>query len=450
MARLKTVRSARLFLAAKKVIPGGVNSPVRAFRSVGGTPLFIARAKGSSVTDVDGNSYIDYVGSWGPMILGHAHPKVVKAIHRAADKGTSYGAPTEGEVILANLIRRAFPSMDRVRLVSSGTEAAMSAVRLARGFTGRDKILKFEGCYHGHADSMLVKAGSGALTFGQPDSPGVPKDLARHTLTASFNDLSTVRRLFEMNHGQIAAIIVEPVPGNMGVVPPRPGFLEALRKISKQEGTLLVFDEVISGFRVAFGGAQELYGVVPDITVLGKIIGGGLPVGAFGGRADVMDALSPVGPVYQAGTLSGNPLAVSAGIACLAELAAKGTYRKLAGKADYLAEGLERVMIRSGVPTWTNRVGSMWTTFFQPGPVVDYVTAKKSDTAAYARYFHGLLSRRVYIAPSQFEAGFVSLAHSRRDLDRTIAAAREALKAAKEIPRGGKHSAAASADVPRL
>jgi glutamate-1-semialdehyde 2,1-aminomutase len=367
------------------------------------------------------------------MILGHAHPSVVASIRRAAGKGTSYGAPTEGEVVLASLIRNAFPSMEKVRLVSSGTEAAMSAVRLARGYTDRDKIVKFEGCYHGHADSMLVKAGSGALTFGQPDSPGVPKDLARHTLTATFNDIDSVRRLFGRNKGQIAAVIVEPVPGNMGVVLPAPGFLEALRKITRQERALLVFDEVISGFRVAFGGAQELFGVGPDLTVLGKIIGGGLPVGAFGGRRDVMDALSPVGPVYQAGTLSGNPLAVAAGIACLTELAAKGTYKKLGDKADYLAEGLHGAFEKSGVPTWTNRVGSMWTTFFQKGPVVDYATAKRSDTAAYAGYFHGLLARGVYTAPSQFEAGFVSLAHTRAQLDRTIAAARQVL-------RGGRFS----------
>ena len=424
MDRLKTKKSRKLFQEAMKIIPGGVNSPVRAFRSVGGTPLFIARAKGATVTDVDGNTFIDYVSSWGPMILGHADSKVVSAIRSALGKGTSYGAPTEGEIELAKRIRNAFPSMGKVRLVSSGTEAAMSAVRLARGFTGRDKIVKFEGCYHGHADSMLVKAGSGALTFGQPDSPGVPADLAQHTLTATFNDFVSVRRLFDKNKGQISAVIVEPVPGNMGVIPPAPGFLDSLRKLTSQEGALLIFDEVISGFRVAFGGAQELLGIAPDLTVLGKIIGGGLPVGAFGGRGDIMDALSPVGPVYQAGTLSGNPLAVAAGIACLDELAKKGTYRKLNEKADYLAEGLHGVFEKSGVPTWTNRVGSMWTTFFQRGPVVDYATAKRSDTAAYAKYFHRMLGRGIYIAPSQFEAGFVSLAHTRKDLDRTIAAAK--------------------------
>ena len=424
---MKTTVSRRLFREAQKVIPGGVNSPVRAFRSVGGTPLFIAKAKGAAIIDADGNRFIDHVSSWGPMILGHAHPKVVSAVRQAADRGTSYGAPTAGEVELARLIRKAFPSIEKVRLVSSGTEAAMSVVRLARGYTGRDKIIKFEGCYHGHADSMLVKAGSGALTFGQPDSPGVPRDLAKHTLTATFNDLASVRRLLESNRGKVAALLVEPIPGNMGVILPAPGFLEGLRALTKRAGALLVFDEVISGFRVALGGAQELYGVVPDLTVLGKIIGGGLPVGAFGGKREVMDALSPTGPVYQAGTLSGNPLAVAAGIAALSLLMKRGTYRTLAEKADYLGEGLQGVFSKSDRPTWTNRVGSMWTTFFQKGPVTDYRSAKRSDTAAYARFFHGMLSNGVYLAPSQFEAGFVSLAHTRRDLDRTISAARKTL-----------------------
>ncbi len=426
---MKTSTSRKLFRQAQKVIPGGVNSPVRAFRSVGGTPLFVAKAKGATVTDADGNTFLDYVSSWGPMILGHAHPGIVSAIRKAAGRGTSYGAPTAGETALANLIRNAFPSIEKVRLVSSGTEAAMSAVRLARGITGRDKIVKFEGCYHGHADPMLVKAGSGALTFGQPDSPGVPEDTAKHTLTASFNDAASVRRLFERNRGEIAAVIVEPIPGNMGVVLPTPGFLDELREITRTSGSLLIFDEVITGFRVAFGGAQELFGMKPDLTVLGKIIGGGLPVGAFGGKRDVMAALSPEGPVYQAGTLSGNPLAVAAGIAALTDLSKKNTYRKLAQKADYLGEGLHGAFQKARVPTWTNRVGSMWTTFFQEGPVVDYVTAKKSDTVAYGRFFHAMLARGIYLAPSQFEAGFVSLAHSRRDLDRTIRAAREVLSA---------------------
>jgi len=428
VTRLKTTTSSRLFALAKHRIPGGVNSPVRAFRSVGGTPLFIERAKGAAVRDVDGNVFIDYVGSWGPMILGHAHPKVVTAIRQAAGRGTSYGAPTPGEVGLANLVRKAFPSIEKVRLVSSGTEAAMSAVRLARGYTGRDKIIKFEGGYHGHADAMLVSAGSGALTFGLPDSPGVPADTAKHTLTAKFNDIASVRRLFERNKGQVAALLVEPIPGNMGVVPPVPGFLQQLRELTKKHGALLVFDEVISGFRVAFGGAQELFGVFPDLTVLGKILGGGLPVGAFGGRKDVMDALAPAGPVYQAGTLSGNPLAVAAGIASLTELSRKGAYRELNAKADYLARGLSGAFASAGVPSYTNRVGSMWTTFFQKGPVTDYASAKRSDTKRYAKYFHGLLERGVYIAPSQFEAGFVSLAHGKRDLDRTIAAVRSVLE----------------------
>ena len=427
MAALKTSTSAKLFAVAKELIPGGVNSPVRAFRSVGGTPLFIERAKGSTVRDVDGNVYIDYVGSWGPMILGHAHPKVVAAIRAASGRGTSYGAPTPGEVGLAHLIRKAFPSIEKVRLVSSGTEAAMSAVRLARGYTGRDKIIKFEGGYHGHADAMLVSAGSGALTFGLPDSPGVPRETAKHTLTAKFNDIASVKRLLERNVKQVAAVIIEPIPGNMGVVPPAPGFLNELRSLTKKHGALLIFDEVITGFRVAFGGAQELFEVVPDLTILGKIIGGGLPMGAFGGRKQIMNALAPEGPVYQAGTLSGNPLAVAAGIAALTELSRKGAYAELSARSDYLAAGLAKAFASSGVPFYTNRVGSMWTTFFQKGPVTDYASAKKSDTKRYAKYFHELLKRGVYIAPSQFEAGFVSLSHSKRDMDRTVAAVRSAL-----------------------
>jgi glutamate-1-semialdehyde 2,1-aminomutase len=427
VVRLKTTTSSKLFALAKTLIPGGVNSPVRAFGSVGGTPLFVERAKGSAIRDVDGNTFIDYVGSWGPMILGHAHPKVVAAIKAAASRGTSYGAPTPGEVGLSHIIRKAFPSIEKVRLVSSGTEAAMSAVRLARGYTGRDKIVKFEGGYHGHADAMLVSAGSGALTFGLPDSPGVPKEVAKHTLTAKFNDAASVKRLLERNRGQVAAVIVEPIPGNMGVVLPAPGFLAELRSLTKKHGALLVFDEVISGFRVAFGGAQELFGIVPDLTVLGKIIGGGLPVGAFGGRKEIMDELSPVGPVYQAGTLSGNPLAVAAGIAALTELSQRDVYKELNAKADYLAERMAKAFAASGVPAYTNRAGSMWTTFFQKGPVTDYASAKRSDTRRYAKYFHGLLERGVYIAPSQYEAGFVSLAHTKRDLDRTVAAAKAAL-----------------------
>jgi len=434
LAALKiTASSNRLFTEAKELIPGGVNSPVRAFRSVGGTPLFIERAKGSSVRDVDGNVYIDYVGSWGPMILGHAHPKVVDAVRAAAKRGTSYGAPTPGEIELARLIRKAFPSIEKVRLVSSGTEAAMTAVRLARGYTGRDKIIKFEGGYHGHADAMLVSAGSGALTFGLPDSPGVPKEIAKHTLTAKFNDIASLERLFEQNEHQVAAVIVEPIPGNMGVVPPTHGFLDELRSLTQKYGALLIFDEVITGFRVAFGGAQELFGVIPDLTILGKIIGGGLPVGAFGGRKEIMDALAPEGPVYQAGTLSGNPLAVAAGIAAITELSRKGVYEELAYKADYLAAEMSKVFTSSGIPFYTNRAGSMWTTFFQKGPVTDYACAKQSDTKLYSLYFHELLKRGVYIAPSQFEAGFVSLAHSKHDLDRTVKAAKSALASLKTI-----------------
>ncbi len=431
MAKLKTAKSKKLFTAAQAVIPGGVNSPVRAFRSVGGTPLFIEKAKGATVTDVDGNTFIDFVSSWGPMILGHANPKILAAIRAAAVKGTSYGAPTEGEITLATMIRKAIPSIQKVRLVSSGTEAAMSAIRLARGFTGRDGILKFEGCYHGHADSMLVKAGSGVITFGAPDSPGVPADLAKHTLTVPFNDLEAVKAVFAKNKGKIAALIVEPIPANMGVIIPQPGFLEALREITKKEGTLLIFDEVITGFRVAYGGAQELFGITPDLTVLGKIIGGGLPVGAFGGRKDVMDCLSPVGPVYQAGTLSGNPLAVAAGIACLTELSQKGIYQLLNDKADYLAGKLSAVLKESGVANYTNRAGSLWTTFFQKGPVTDYATAKKSDAERYGAFFRGMLEQGIYLAPSQFEAGFVSLAHTKAQLDATADAAKAVLKKLK-------------------
>jgi glutamate-1-semialdehyde 2,1-aminomutase len=431
MAKLKIAKSKKLFAAAQAVIPGGVNSPVRAFRSVGGSPLFIEKAKGATVTDVDGNTFIDFVSSWGPMILGHANPKVLAAIKAAAVKGTSYGAPTEGEITLANLIRKAMPSIQKVRLVSSGTEAAMSAIRLARGFTGRDGILKFEGCYHGHADSMLVKAGSGVITFGAPDSPGVPADLAKHTLTVPFNDLDAVKAAFAKNKGKIAALIVEPIPANMGVIIPQPGFLEALREITKKEGALLIFDEVITGFRVAFGGAQEVFGITPDLTVLGKIIGGGLPVGAFGGRKEIMDALSPVGPVYQAGTLSGNPLAVAAGIACLTELSQPGIYRLLNDKADYLAGRLSEVLKGSGVQNYTNRAGSLWTTFFQKGPVTDYASAKKSDAEAYGKFFRGMLEQGIYLAPSQFEAGFVSLAHTKAQLDATADAAKTVLKKLK-------------------
>ncbi len=426
---MKTARSKKLFSIAKNHIPGGVNSPVRAFKSVGGTPLFISRAKGSRVYDEDGNVFIDYVGSWGPMILGHAPSPVIREIRRAAGRGTSFGAPTNLETELARLIKKRFPSMERLRLVSSGTEADMSAIRLARGYTGRDRIIKFEGCYHGHADSLLVKAGSGATTLGVPDSPGVPKSLARETLNARFNDIESVKLLVKKNRGKVACLIVEPIPGNMGVILPRDGFLEEVRKITRKEGIVLIFDEVISGFRVAPGGAQELYGIKPDLTILGKIIGGGLPVGAFGGKREIMECISPEGPVYQAGTLSGNPLAVTAGITTLKLLGNRKIYRDLKRRATHLVSSLEDISKKEGVEAVINRVGSMFTTFFTgEREVFDYETAKKSNLKKYGLYFHGMLEEGIYFAPSQFEAGFVSSAHSDRDIEKTITAARKVMK----------------------
>lgn len=425
---MKTTRSQKLFAVAQHYIPGGVNSPVRAFRSVGGQPRFVQRAKGSRIYDVDGNSYIDYVLSWGPMILGHAPPTVVKALQRAAAKGTSYGAPTELEVRLAQMIRNAFPSMGKVRLVSSGTEAAMSAIRVARAFTKRDAILKFEGCYHGHGDYLLAKAGSGLATLGIPDSPGVPADFAKHTLTAPYNDLRAVRQLVAQHADHLAAIIVEPIAGNMGVVPPAPDFLAGLREVTREYGLLLIFDEVISGFRVAYGGAQTLYGVTPDLTVLGKIIGGGLPVGAYGGRKEIMDLIAPMGPVYQAGTLSGNPLAVTAGIETLKRLRSPGLYKKLEERSGRLAQGLGEATRKAGVDLYQTRVGSMMGLFFTKGPVVDWSSAKQSDTQRYAKFFHRMLEQGVYFAPSQFEAAFLSTAHSSADIEKTIRAARDAMK----------------------
>ncbi len=425
---MKTTRSAKLFAEAQHLIPGGVNSPVRAFRSVGGHPRFIARAKGSRLYDVDGNAYIDYVLSWGPMILGHAAPSVISAIKKAAGQGTSYGAPTELEVTLAKAIRDAFPSMEKIRLVSSGTEAVMSAIRVARGFTKRDGILKFEGCYHGHSDYLLAKAGSGLATLGIPDSPGVPADFAKHTLTAPYNDINAVRQLIGRHRNQVACIIVEPIAGNMGVVPPAPGFLPALRQLTADNDILLIFDEVISGFRVGYGGAQALYGIKPDLTVLGKIIGGGLPVGAYGGRHDIMDLIAPSGPVYQAGTLSGNPLAVSAGLATLKELKARGVYKKLDDQSAALAKGIGEAAKKAGIPLTQTRVGSMLTAFFTPGPVVDWNTAKQSDTKRYGQFFHHMLEQGLYLAPSQFEAAFLSTAHTSRDVDQTIKAAAAAFK----------------------
>jgi glutamate-1-semialdehyde 2,1-aminomutase len=397
---------------------------------VGGTPLFIARGKGATIWDVDGNSYVDYLASWGPLIAGHAHPGVVAAIHEAANKGTSFGAPTESELELAELVKQAFPSIDLVRFVSSGTEATMSALRLARAATGRDMILKFDGGYHGHADGLLVQAGSGPLTLGQPDSPGVPQESARQTLSIPYNDLAAVRDAFQAHPEQIAAVIVEPVAGNMGVVPPEPGFLEHLRTLTREHGALLIFDEVITGFRIALGGAQERFRVVPDLTCLGKIVGGGLPVGAYGGRRDLMERISPLGPVYQAGTLSGNPLAMAAGAATLRLLTEPGVYTHLETLSARLADGLNEAARAAEVPYIANRVGSMFTGFFCPGPVTDYASAKKADTQVYARFFHAMLDRGVYTAPSQFESGFVSLAHTPADIDATIDAATEAFKVA--------------------
>jgi glutamate-1-semialdehyde 2,1-aminomutase len=419
--------SRRLFQEASRYFPGGVNSPVRAFRAVGGDPFFVSCAKGSRVTDVDGKSYIDYVGSWGPMILGHAHPSVVAAIQRAAESGTSFGAPTELETRLAKLVQAAFPSMERMRFVSSGTEACMSALRVARGFTGRDAVVKFEGCYHGHADSLLVKAGSGAITFGVPDSLGVPGDLARYTLTLPYNDLGAVRAIFSQRGTEIAAIIIEPVAGNMGVIPPQEGFLSGLREITRQHGALLIFDEVITGFRIAWGGAQEVSGVQADLTCLGKIVGGGLPVGVYGGRAEIMEQVAPLGGIYQAGTLSGNPLAMAAGVQALSLLQAPGFYADLEAKGKRLAEGLAEAATASGVSVHTNRVGSMLTSFFTGVAVTDYATAKTSDTKRYGGFFRAMLDRGVSLAPSQFEAAFISAAHSTEDLDETVVAAREAL-----------------------
>ncbi|MBI3961236.1 MAG: glutamate-1-semialdehyde 2,1-aminomutase [Deinococcus sp.] len=428
---MKTQRSSELFAQAQRYLPGGVNSPVRAFRAVGRDPLFIARAQGAYVWDADGNQYLDYVCSWGPLILGHAHPQVVKAVQETAAKGTSFGAPCQLEVELARLVCILMPAIEKVRLVNSGTEACMSALRLARAFTGREKIIKFAGCYHGHADFLLVQAGSGVATLGLPDSPGVPRAAAQHTLTARFNDLASVRRLLEAQPKEVAAIIVEPVMGNAGCISPQPGFLPGLRELCDEFGALLIFDEVMTGFRVARGGAQQRYGVWPDLTTLGKIIGGGLPVGAYGGRGDIMHLVAPEGPVYQAGTLSGNPLAMAAGLATLQALQAPGVYEQLEALTKRLVDGLAAVSRQAGVPSYTTYVGSMFSAFFTSREVVDYDTAKTSDTQLFARYFRQMLERGIYLAPSQFEAGFVSLAHTEKDIDRTIQAHSEALAVAK-------------------
>jgi len=427
----RTPKSDRLFAKAQTVIPGGVNSPVRAFKAVGRGPLFIKRARGAYIWDVDGNKFIDYVGSWGPMILGHAHPRILRALRDAANRGTSFGAPTELEVKMAELITRIVPSVEVVRMVNSGTEATMSAVRLARAFTNREKIIKCEGCYHGHGDSFLIKAGSGAMTLGVPDSPGVPAGVAGGTLTAPFNDLAAVRRLAKQFSGAVAAIIVEPVVGNMGCVPPKPGFLEGLRELCNDQRIILIFDEVMTGFRLALGGAQELFGVTPDLTTLGKIIGGGLPVGAYGGKKEIMDLVAPSGPMYQAGTLSGNPLAMAAGFEMLTILSArKSIYRELEKKAMELEEGIRENLQRLGLGLTFNRLGSMFTLFFTEQEVTDYPSAKSSDTRRFARYFNAMLEQGIYLPPSQFEAAFLSAVHSPTDIEATLKASLRALRAA--------------------
>lgn len=418
--------SERAFAAAKQVIPGGVNSTVRAFKAVGGTPVFVREAQGAYLTDVDGNRYLDYVLSWGPMILGHAHPAVVEAIRDAAGRGTSYGTPTEYETELAQLIVDAVPSVEKVRFCSSGTEATANAIRLARGFTGREKFIKFAGCYHGSADAFLISAGSSALTMGVPDSKGVTAGTARDTIIVPYNDAAAVRAAFEQNPGQIAAVIVEPYVGNMGFVLPQPGFLNALRSLTRDHGALLIFDEVMTGFRVALGGVQAREGVLPDLTTLGKVIGGGLPVGAFGGRADILDRLTPDGDIFQAGTLSGNPLAMAAGIATL-RLLSDATYAHLERLGRRLTTGMADVFRRRGVPHTVAAAGSMMGFFFTAGPVTDLTSAKTSDTALYGRFFHAMLDRGIYFAPAQFEAGFLSLAHTEAEIERTIAAADDAL-----------------------
>jgi len=433
-------RSEQLFQKAQALLPGGVNSPVRAFKSVGGHPIFFSHGKGAHLFDVDGNRYIDYVGSWGPLILGYSHPVVVEALKREVERATSFGAPTEVEVELAELVIEMVPSIEMVRMVNSGTEATMSAIRLARAYTGRPKIIKFSGCYHGHGDSFLIQAGSGATTLGVPTSPGVTEATARDTLIARFNDLDSVQALVEAYPDQIAAVILEPVAGNMGVVPPVDGFLQGLRQLTRKHGILLIFDEVMTGFRVARGGAQERYGVEPDLTTLGKIIGGGLPVGAYGGRRDIMEMVAPSGPVYQAGTLSGNPLAMRAGLETLRLLNQPGFYEELERKAARLEEGIRENLRELGLPFYMTRVGSMGCLFFSEQTVVDYDTALTADTELYARYFRGMLERGIYLAPSQFEAFFVSAAHTEEDLERTIQANREVLKAILHSPTNDTNS----------
>ena len=427
---MSRTQSELLFAEALRCIPGGVNSPVRAFRAVGGQPFFTARAFGARLEDVDGNVYIDYVGTWGPAILGHAFPKIIRAVQEAAGRGTSFGTPNPLEMRLAKWVLESVPSIQKIRFCNSGTEATMSAVRLARGFTGRDKIIKFDGCYHGHSDSLLVKAGSGALTLGYPDSAGVPAAFTQHTIVLPFNDEAAVRAAFEANPDQIAGIILEPVPGNAGLYLPKPGYLDFLRRMTAENRALLIFDEVMTGFRLARGGAQQIYHITPDLSCFGKIIGGGLPVGAFGGRAEIMDCLAPIGPVYQAGTLSGNPLAMAAGIAALEELASGEVYQHLEELGAALEAGMRDAAKSAGVPVQFQRAGSMFCGYFTETPVWNVSDAMRSDRQRLARYFHGMLERGIYLAPSQFEAGFISAAHTMQDIEKTVSAAAEAMKAA--------------------
>jgi len=432
---MSETRSRRLFETAAHIFPGGVNSPVRAFKAVGGTPRFLVRGEGSHVYDADGHDYIDYVASWGPLILGHANPKVVAAIEQAAANGTSFGAPNPYEIELAELIKGAMPSLEMLRFVSSGTEACMSALRLARGYTGRERIIKFDGCYHGHADSLLVKAGSGALTFGVPSSAGVPKDLATLTIVLPYNDVEALRGAFKDHGNDIACLIVEPIAGNMGLVLPEPGFLQAIVDLAQRHGALTIFDEVITGFRVGYGGAQSLYGITPDLTCLGKIIGAGLPVGAFGGRAEIMRRLAPLGDVYQAGTLSGNPIAMAAGAAQLRELSSTEAYDRLEAAGAALETGLHAAIGEQSAAVQLARIGSIFGLFFNEHRVRDVATVQRSDVNAYAAFFHAMLDRGVYLAPSAFEVGFISLAHSRADIDDTVSAAKEALASLPAVAR---------------
>ena len=421
-------KSRLAFAKAQKVIPGGVNSPVRAFRSVGRDPVFIDRGEGAHIWDIDGNRYLDFVGSWGPLIVGHAHPDVVAVIKRVAERGTSYGAPTEIETVLAEEVLKAYPSMEMIRMVNSGTEATMSALRLARGVTGRTKIVKFEGCYHGHSDQLLIKAGSGALTYGVPTSPGVPSQIAATTISARFNDLEGLREIFQREGDEIACVILEPVAGNMGVVLPEDGFLQGVRRLTEEYGALLIFDEVMTGFRVSYGGAQAHFGIDPDLTCLGKVIGGGLPVGAYGGKRRFMEQIAPSGPIYQAGTLSGNPLAMNAGLTTLKLLQRPGTYEALASKTTRLAEGLKQLASEAELPIWVNAIGAMFSAFFTDVSVKDYASACTSDVERFAKYHRGMLERGIYLAPSQYEAVFLSTAHTESDIDQALEQARTVLR----------------------